>query len=53
MKRRIGRVVGSKNAWITPRLLISKHRKLGNARISKEGLHDFDLGGVHIVLKDS
>ncbi len=52
MKRRIGRVVGSKNTWITPRLLNSKNKKLGYARISKEGRHDFALGGVHIVLKD-
>jgi hypothetical protein len=52
MKRRFRRVVGSKNTWITPRLLNSKHKKLGYARISKEGCQDLALGGVHIVLKD-
>jgi hypothetical protein len=52
MKRRIGRVVGSKNAWSRPWLLNGKHRKLRNAGISKKGRHDFALGGVHIVLQD-
>ncbi len=52
MKRRIGMVVGSKDAWITPWLLNSKHRKLRDVGISKKGHHDFALGGVHIVLKD-
>jgi hypothetical protein len=52
MKRGIGGVVGSKNAWIAPWLLNSKHRKLRNAAISKKGRHDFTLGGVHIVLQD-
>ncbi len=52
MKRRIGRVLGSMNAWITPWLLNSKHRKLRDVWISKKGRHDFALGGVHIVLKD-
>ncbi len=50
MKRDIGRVMGSKNAWITPWLLNSKHKKLINVGISKKGLHDFALSGVHIVL---
>ncbi len=52
MKRRIGRIVSSKNAWITPWLLNSKYRKLRNAGISKKGCHDFALSGVHIVLQD-
>jgi hypothetical protein len=52
MKRRIGMAVGSKKAWITPRLLNSKHRKLRHAGISQKGHHDFALGGVHIVLQD-
>jgi hypothetical protein len=52
MKRRIGGFVGSKNAWIVPWLLNSKHRKLRNAGIGKKGRHDFALGGVHIVLQD-
>jgi hypothetical protein len=52
MKRRIGRVVGSGYAWITPWPLNSKHRILRNAGVSEKGRHDFALGCVHIVLKD-
>jgi hypothetical protein len=52
MERRIGRVVGSKNTWVTPWLLNSKHRELRNAGVSKKGRHDFTLGGVHILLQD-
>jgi hypothetical protein len=52
MKRRMGRVMGGKNAWIAPQILKSKHKKLRSAGISKEGCHDFALNGVHIVLHD-
>jgi hypothetical protein len=52
MQRRIGRVVGSKNVWVTTWLLDSKHRELRNAKVSKKGCHDFTLGGVHIILQD-
>jgi hypothetical protein len=52
MERRIRGVVGSKNAWIAPWLLNSKHREPRNAGTGKKGAHDFALGVVHIVLQD-
>jgi hypothetical protein len=51
--KRIEIFVGSKNAWITPRLWNSKQRQLRYAGISKKGHHDFALGSVYIVLQDS
>jgi hypothetical protein len=44
--------MSSKNAWTLPWLLNSKHRELRDAGVSKEGRHNFALGGVHIVLQD-
>ncbi len=52
MERRIGRVVGSKNMWVTPWLLNSKHRELRNAGVSKKGRYDLTLGDVHIILQE-
>ncbi len=52
MKGRIGRVMGSKNAWILLWLLNSKFRELRNAGVRKKGGHDCALSGVNIVLQD-
>jgi hypothetical protein len=52
VKRRIGRVMGSKNASILAWLLNIKYKELRNTGISKKGRHDFALSGVDIVLQD-
>ncbi len=44
--------MSSKNSWITPWLLNSKHRELRDAAVSKNWCHDFALGDVHIVLQE-